>query len=58
MKTPIDIAKILFFLLKPSSHDRRQPVQAPVPGRGIATKSTNAKKPSVSYLFSNLSTFF
>ncbi len=58
IKTPREMAKILLFLLRNKSQDKKEPVQAPVPGRGIATKKVRAKNPQTLYLFSNLLTFF
>ena len=56
--TPIEIEKILFFLSNPSNQETKQPLQAPVKGKGTATNKTNARNPKDSCFFSNLSTFF
>lgn len=45
MNTPKRAARKLFFLSKPNSTARKHPVQAPLPGSGIATKSIMPQKP-------------
>jgi len=43
--TPSAIARMLFLLSRLRSHEIRLPVQAPVIGKGTATKIVNAKYP-------------
>jgi len=48
--TPKNIAIKLFFQSNLSSQDNPEPVHAPVNGKGIATITTNPKKPYLSIL--------
>ena len=56
--TPMEIAKILFFLSSPNIHETRLPDHAPVPGKGTETNNIRAINPRELYFFSILSTFF
>ena len=40
--TPFIIQKADFFLFNPIAYETKDPVQAPVPGKGIATNNVSA----------------
>jgi len=54
IKTPKEIAIMLFFLSKPKNHARIVPVHAPVAGNGMPTNNAKAKKPYEEYFPWNL----
>ena len=54
-KTPASTAIVPFLALIPSKQAARLPVQAPVPGRGMPTKSVSAKNKPKPALFSSFS---